>query len=455
MLAPILATLLAAVIPRAPAEADLVIHAPRLDRLKGITAFFTAAGARAPLLAPSKWRAHFLPLVEADISHPESLIRSGVDPASPATLSYLGDDRITCAMLLNPKAFEEKASRTLGTLGQNWTGTARGAALRGALSGQNLIAGYALRGKQVCAVSSARNGEALLRDASALLGPPDSTERWKGLDSLPGHLYVILRHFAMGLTGERTKLSLVGRATGVSSARLKPSGVSPYRRPTPSTILYLRARLENPARSAIASVPDLEALCPSCDPRELADFVNAAAGSLTGNVLLRVNGARLSGPLKTRTDRYFAVKNAYLAELSQAQGIKTALEGAAHWRNARKTDDGIALSTAGGEVRVGVRGSQLYVGNDRPAIERAFESLSGRKEPLTHGAEFSIDPRQVGRALSSISLLDALASRELAPLLAVSAELGPLLDTSSSASGWADTAPDGSPRFALTWTLLP
>jgi len=81
--------------------------------------------------------------------------------------------------------------------------------------------------------------------------------------------------------------------------------------------------------------------------------------------------------------------------------------------------------------------------------------VSGQIGKLNHGAEVSIDAPKISRTLSQVSLLDALGSRDLAPLLVVSSEVGPLLDASRPLKGWVDTASDGSLRFALTWTLLP
>jgi len=457
MMAPLLASVLGAVaLPRAPDNANLIIHAPRLDQLAGVLAFFEAAGKRAPLLRPSSWRSDFHPILDVDIGQVESVKRAGIDPASWATVSFLGEDRITCTTLRDAKAFESRASQRLASLGKAWTSQSGGSALHGAASQGRVVAGYAIRRQQACAVSSARNAEALLKQAAKLLATAPDGRRWPGLESIPGRVYLISPHFTVGLTGSSATLSIAGRATEISSPRLKPIASSPYPE-TAAGLLFVRAHMESVPRALVESsvVPDLKMLCSGCDERDVHQLFDAALPSLTGNVLLRVDGARLSGSLKSPWERYFAVKHAYLAEIGRPDGFRQALDRAAAWPNARKTAEGIALSVQGGEIQIGLRGSQLYIGNDPGAVKRALQTVSGQIGKLNHGAEFSIDAPKISRTLSQVSLLDAIGSRDLAPLLVVSSEVGPLLDASRPLKGWAETASDGSQRFALTWTLLP
>jgi hypothetical protein len=457
MLSPLLAGLLGAISPRAPANADLIVYAPRLDQLGGVVAFFEAAGKRAPILRPSSWRSDFDPILDLDIARLESLARSGVDTASWATMSARGDDRITCATLREPKKFEAEAAGKLKSMGQPWTSRARGAALRGAAVGGSVVAGYALLGRSTCAVSSARNGAALLKKAAEVLEAAPQDPRWKGLDSIPGRAYVMLRHFTVGLTGSSTKLSMEGRATGIGAPRFEQGRATPYAAASPGSLLFLRAHLEAASvEPSVSSVlPDGVTLCSGCSERELQDAITAVARSLTGNVVMAVDRAQLGSSLKTPVARYFAVKHAYAAEVSRPEEIRKMLERAGAWRNARKTTDGIALSIDGGEIQIGLQGSHLFIGNDTAAVKRALRAVAASPTKLEHGAEISADPRQISRALSQISLLDALGSRELAPLMAISAEVGPLLDASRPVTGWLDTAPDGALRFALTWALVP
>jgi hypothetical protein len=319
------------------------------------------------------------------------------------------------------------------------------------------MAGYAIRGNHVCAVSSAANGEALLKSAAKLVAAAPDGKRWAALQSVPGSLYLVLRHFTIGLNGSKSKLSLSGRATGTTFPAFDPTRASPYADLSSSGLLYMRGHLEGTSRTALASsvLSDGKVICPQCDPRELGQFIDAVVEGLTGNVALRVDAVQLAGSLKTPLARYFAFKHAYLAEVAKPDKIQRALQRALSWRGVNKTADGIALSTDAGVIQIGLRGPQLYVANHASALKRVWHVLAARPGKLEHGAELSVDLQLVSRALSQISLFDALSSRELATLLAISSEIGPLLDASRPIKGSVDTASDGTQRFALTWTLLP
>jgi len=225
MLAPLLASLLGAIaLPRAPAEADLIVHIPRLDQLAGLVAFFDAAGKHSPLLRPSTWRSEFHPIIEVDIARAESIVGSGIDPTASATLSFLGGDRLTCTTLADVKSFEARVSEKLGSLGEGWASRANGAVLHGATSGGRVTAGYAIRGRGVCAVSSAADGETMLKDAAKLLDTPPDSKRWTALQSVPGSLYLVLRHFTIGLSGaDRSSRSRVERPGSPSRASSPPA----------------------------------------------------------------------------------------------------------------------------------------------------------------------------------------------------------------------------------------
>lgn len=458
MLAPLLASLLGAIaLPRAPAEANLIIHIPRLDQLPGLVAFFDAAGKRSALLRPSSWRSEFHPIIEVDIARAESIARSGIDPTASATLSFLGSDRLTCTSVADAKSFETRVSQKLSSLGEGWTARANGATLHGATSGGRVTAGYAIRGRGVCAVSSAANGEALLKEAARLLEAAPDGKRWAALPSVPGSLYLVLRHFTIGLNGSRSGLSVAGRATGITFPRFDASASSPYAALTSSGLLFMRAHLERASRAGLASSlqSDGKLICPQCDERELHQLIDDVVEGLTGNVALRVEAAQLTGSLKTPLARYFAFKHAYLAEVAKPDKVQRALDRAAGRWGTRKTAEGFALSTEAGEVQIGLRGTQLYLANQATALRQVWQAVAPRPGRLEHGADLSVDVRQVSRALSQISLFDALSSRELASLLAISSEIGPLLDASRPIKGWVESASDGTQRFALTWTLLP
>jgi len=95
-------------------------------------------------------------------------------------------------------------------------------------------------------------------------------------------------------------------------------------------------------------------------------------------------------------------------------------------------------------------------------VDRVFEWLQAQvsvqpvADLIRAAADSHCDVVMVDTAIKDGStLFDALSSRELATLLALSSEIGPLLDASRPIKGWVDSASDGTQRFALTWTLLP
>jgi hypothetical protein len=171
--------------------------------------------------------------------------------------------------------------------------------------------------------------------------------------------------------------------------------------------------------------------------------------------MLRVESAKIGATQRSSLARYFAVKNAFVAMVSDPGAVERALAALSGWKNAHRTRSGFVLTVPGGEIELGLHGKHLYVANDPGALKGALEMLSTPPTSLKHGAEFALDPHRVAKTLSQLSLLDALGSRELAPLVAIGAELGPLLAASDAIRGWADSAGKGEHRFALTWVLKP
>jgi hypothetical protein len=179
---------------------------------------------------------------------------------------------------------------------------------------------------------------------------------------------------------------------------------------------------------------------------------------LTGQVLLRVEEVRSRGSLRSAAQRLFAPRQALAAEVRDAARVRTALAPLARLPGARALPDGLALDVPGGTFTLRLAGRHLVVGNDAAVTEALLSALArptaGPPAPLAHGVDFTLDPRLVARGLAQVSLLDVVASRELAALFAVGAELGPLLRVSEPAQGWIDGGSPGAPhRFSLRWRL--
>ena len=131
----LLAAVLLCAAPRAHPAAHLSIYVPRVDRLNEVTAFMRLAGQRTAMLNPDSWRNELNPLVPVDLTDPASLVAAGLDPAGSITLSYVGDARVSCTTLKDPKRFEEKAAARLATVGEPWKSSAERSAAGGRLVG--------------------------------------------------------------------------------------------------------------------------------------------------------------------------------------------------------------------------------------------------------------------------------------------------------------------------------
>src|SRR5262245_8904719 len=110
MLSFLLATTLAATpAPRALPSAGTVVHLPQLDKLSGVHAFMSRAGTYAALARPSTWASEFHPFLTVDPMRPETLTAVGIDPAGPATLSFIQRGEVSCSRLADAKAFQARA----------------------------------------------------------------------------------------------------------------------------------------------------------------------------------------------------------------------------------------------------------------------------------------------------------------------------------------------------------
>lgn len=448
------ASLAATPSPRAIPSAQAAIHFPRLDRLGGVLAFMDHAGDYAVTLRPANWRGEFLPLLQVDPTRAESLTSAGIDPAGPATVSVVGEAEVTCVTLHDPKAFEARARQSLEGRGQPWKGKAQGLALTGIQSGKEVVAGYVVRGTDACVVEGV-NADGLLQQAAAQLVRPAPGAAWKNAAGLPGVAYIVTSRGTVGVDGDADRLRLEGRSARLPLPPVRTGSPSPYAAMRPSGLLFLRALLEPSAIPQALGALEYEVsqACPSCDRSKMAELSRALAPTLTGHVLMRVDRVQPGTTLRTPSGRYFAVKHAFLAEVTRPEEAQAALAQVASWSNARKTGDGYAIPLPEGEIALGLHGNQLYLGNDAEAMKAALDGLGGAPGKLPHGAEYVIDPRQVARALARIPLLEAISSRELAPLLALSTELGPLFGASESLTGWADSAGPGAHRFSLDWKM--
>ena len=470
MLLPLVATALlgaaATPTPRAAQGAHTVVHAPSLDRLGGVAAFLTRAGALAPLLRPEAWTGDFHPFLPVDPFDAKSLRAAGIDPAGAATTSLLQEGRIACTRLADAAAYQRSAEAQLRVpLERKRTGALTTFTLAGA---GPVRVGYVQQGKEACAFASPEDARALLKEATRLVRrAPTADAR---LARLPGALFLLRngpRGGVVGLEGDAQGLVLEGASASLPLPAFAAAGTSPYRSMLAAAgpaLLEARAAV---SRTALPAVVDglraqVERACPECPRGALGAVAEAVGPQLTGWMQVRVAEVRSRGSLRTPAARLFAPRQALAAQVKSAAAVRAALAPLARLPGASALPDGHALAVPGGTLLLRLVGNQLVVGNDAAVVDGLVRELDPTT-PVTpvapqavSGALFQLDPQRVAAGLAQVSLLDVVGSPELAGLFAVGAELGPLLRRSEPALGWVRGGAGGKPhRFGLTWRLTP
>ncbi|QRN95745.1 hypothetical protein JRI60_42975 [Archangium violaceum] len=466
MLSFVLATTLAAApAPRATTASGTVVHIPRLDALKGVTAFMDRAGQNAALMRPVVWFAELHPYLSLDPSQPETLTRAGIDPTGPITVSQRSTGRISCTRLTDPKAFQERAAAMLESAGSKaevkptTSGGVTTVSVPRESGGQ---AGYALKGQEACAFASSGGGfvddgqgQVLLKEASRLVSKaPKADAR---LAQLPGVAYVLMpeRGMVVGVDGSGSELRLEGTATELPLPPFQTAGTSPYGAMKPEGMLVSRARVApSGVAQAVGGVrASIQQVCPACPPAQVSAVARAVAERLTGNVLMVVDSVRSRPNLRTPEGRFFAPRQALAAEVTDTAAMKAALAPLAKFPGARTLEDGYALNVQGGSVFVRLKGRHLVLGNDEAVAQSLVTGLPQEGAKLPHAVDFTVDPKRLSRGLNQVSLMDVVSQQELAAIFAVGLELGPLLANSERISGWLDSTSGGAHRFSSTWTL--
>ncbi|EPX57832.1 hypothetical protein D187_004711 [Cystobacter fuscus DSM 2262] len=460
------ASLAAAPAPRAASAPETLIHIPRMDALQGLTAFLERAGQPAAMLRPDVWFAELHPFLSLDPRQPDTLTRAGIDPASPLTLSLLPSGRISCTRLADPKLFQERAAAMLQTANPKLTEVkaTTSAGLTSVLvprdSGGDI--GYALKGKEACAFASVSGGfvddgqgKVLFKEASRLVGQTPKADARMG--KLPGSLYVSIpkRGLTVGLDGSATALQVEGTGMNLPLPAFQSSGTSPYGTVMPTGLLFSRARLSPAGMSdAMDHVRALlQQVCPACPQAELSSITRAVSGRLTGNVLLAVDGVRPRPNLRTPDGRFFASRQALVAEVKDPAAVKSALAPLAKFPGARVLEEGYALDLKGGTLLLRLQGRHLALGNDETVASSLLSVVPTQGAKLPHAVTFTVDPARVASGLKQVSLMDVVADKSLAGIFTVGLELGPLLSRSKDIEGWLDSLPGGGHRFSSRWTL--
>jgi hypothetical protein len=463
------ATLAAAPAPRAVTSAETVIHIPRLDALQGVSAFLGRAGQYAALMRPVVWYAELHPFFSFDPGQPDTLSALGIDPTGPLTVSLRGGGRVSCTHLTDAKAFQQKAAGMLASLGS--TTKEVKPTTSGGVTSVNLPresggrVGYALKGQEACAFASTGGGfvddgqgQVLLKEAVRLVGRAPKTDAKLG--QLPGVLYVQLpgRGLVVGMDGSGSELRLEGTSTKLPLPAFQASGTSPYGAMKPEGLLFSQARVAPVGvAQAVGGVrANIQRVCPACPEAEVSSVARAVAERLTGNVLMVVDSVRSRPNLRTVEGRFFAPRQAFAAEVTDAAAMKAALAPLAKFPGARALEDGYALDVKGGTLFVRLKGKHLVVGNDEEVARTVTTTVGalppeGAKPP--HAVDFTVDPKRLARGLKQVPLMDIVSDKQLAALFTLGLEMGPLLANSERITGWLDSASGGGHRFSALWTL--
>lgn len=453
MLSLLLATTLAAApAPRATALANTVVHIPRLDKLSGLNAFMSRAGTYAALARPSTWSPEFHPFLSLDPFRPESLSAVGIDPAAPATLSFVTRGKISCMQLADAKLFQAKANEALSTGGEVKTSVSKGITTASAPRGTGR-AGYALRGQEMCSFATLYDDDDLLKETLKVMGKAPAPDARLG--KLPGVVYVLQgSKLVVGLDGTADGLQIDGTAAQLPLPAFQSSSASPYGALSLDGLLFSRAQVAPAGLSqAAGSVRwSIQQLCTGCPQEQVNAVTQAVTQQLTGHLLVLVDSVQVKASLRTPEGRFFAPRQVVAAEVKDPSKVKEALAPLARFPGAQALEDGYSLNLKGGTVLVRQKGKHLVLGNDEAVVKTLLESLSDKSAKLPHAVDFIADPKRVARGLSQVSLMDIMSNEQLAGLFAMSAEMGPLLSNSQRLSGWLDSA-SGGHRFSLSWTL--
>jgi hypothetical protein len=175
----------------------------------------------------------------------------------------------------------------------------------------------------------------------------------------------------------------------------------------------------------------------------LSPVAKEVAPLLTGNTAVLLSHAKVSGGLKSKEARFFALRFALVAEAADVDAVKVALAKL----------DARSLMFSSGTLTVTVSDRFVVVANDDDVRQRAVAALSSASGKQAHGLDFSFEPKLVARALQQIPLWEAMQSAELAGFVAASAELGPLLLASARINGWVDSLAGAVLAGRLNWEL--
>ncbi len=436
---------LAAAPPRSPMEAPAIGLVPALSEVGTLLPFFEKAGTRSVLARPEGWKFDGHPLLEVDVTNAEALTKAGIDAKGPLTRAQVGDATMGCVRLINVDAYRKGCDARLARTGDVFEKIENGISIYGSRDpiGRVMVA-YTVSGKESCAVNGhGRSVEALLPMLSKVTAKPASGPVFTLAAKAPGALQVLVpgttRFGVMTLTGREYELTVDGRSKGAPFAQFQGGGPSPVGVLRSEGMAVLRGRVN---KAQLPSLVD-EVMRVIPGGAALKPFAREVSTLLTGNTALILSHVKVSAGLRTREARFFALKGALLAEVSDVPAVEAVLARI----------DPALLKSAQGTLSLSVERGVLIIANDGDAKARAVSALASSTGKQAHGLEFDVDPRAVAAGLQKVPLLEAVQAQELAALVAASSELGPLLLASERVTGWVDSSGEGQHTGKLVWKL--
>lgn len=455
MITALVVSALVAAAPRGLADAELVTWAPRASEVSTLLPFFARAGQGSVMVAPSSWRESAHPLLQFDVTRPESMAAVGIAPGEGLSLSVRGPVSVGCHGLTDLATFEAAAKKRLERYGTVFRTEASGLVTLGARDGLNRVqAAAVIRGKDACSVSaSGQTVEKLLPEVARALQKPLAGPHLKAASELPGAQYFLfperppsastrIKGWAtVALSAKGDTLTADARSKGAPVTPLQGAGASPFAALDVPGVATARLRvvkehLPGVLQQLVSSFPGARTLTPAA---------TALAPHLTGNVAIVFSRVKVTSGLRTPTARFFATRFVVFAEAADVDAAKAVVEAI----------DPAGLAFREGKVDFGLQGSVVWLANEPEVREAALAALPKAPGAQAHGAELDVDPKALAKALAAVPLLEIVQSPELSGVLVAATELGPLLQLTRRVRGWLDATPSGTQRAQLTWTLEP
>ncbi len=445
MLPVLLLSLLSA--PRVPPDATVATYVSSVDALQPLLPFFRAAGAHSRILRPESWAADAHPLLDLNLLDPEALAQSGIDGRQGLTRAQLGDAQLACVQVKDPARYREACDARLRRMGEVFERQENGVTVRGSMDplGRVLVA-WAMSGKQSCAINGrGRSIDALTGELGRLLTRPGGGGGVALAAKMPGPLQLIVPSGkapgALTLSARELTLQADARVKNSGGPKLANGGPSPFARLSAPGIGVVRARLPPNELSGLTARLAREL------PGDwvLTPLAKALTPHLSGSVAAAFSHVRVVAGLRTKEARFFALKQVWLAEVTDVAAVAAALEKV----------DPAKLRFSHGTLTLSLHGSTLMLANDADVAASVLGALGEAGGTQAHGVELQVDPRAAARAMQQVPLMEALQTPELAVFIAASAELGPLLMASRRLGGWVDSQPGALHTARLTWELEP